>query len=186
MAVIGSPEMPSIRWRARILLRGVNPYVSVRTDRARRLRRAGSGPLPVTVQVNGRPDPAYRTNLMPVRGGGFTLYLNGIVRRASATAVGDVVEIALAFDPEYRSGPAHPVPERMQRALRSNARVRANWEALSPSRQKEVLRYLGQIRSDAVRERNIDRAVFVLNGGRARFLGREWNVRPGRSGEETP
>jgi hypothetical protein len=47
---------------------------------------------------------------MPVGDGDFFLYLHGHVRKASGTSVGDVASITLAFDDEYKAGPAHPMP----------------------------------------------------------------------------
>ncbi|MBA4750969.1 MAG: hypothetical protein H2055_01895, partial [Sphingopyxis sp.] len=46
---------------------------------------------------------------------------------------------------------------------------------LAPSLRKEILRYLANLKSDAARQRNIDRAIGVLSGAKARFLARDWN-----------
>lgn len=62
----------------------------------------------------------------------------------------------------------------LARALGRDAEARKNWDRLTPSRQKELLRYLAGLQSDAARSRNIARAMAVLHGARRRFLGRAW------------
>jgi hypothetical protein len=49
-----------------------------------------------------------------------------------------------------------------------------NWNNLLPSRQKEILRYLASLKSEAARIRNVDRAMRVLLGQYDRFMARSW------------
>lgn len=154
---------------------GVNPYVLVSAKRAATLRRGWKRPLPVLVQVNGEPTPPWRINLMPIGDGRFYLYLAGTVRQASRTKVGDTVDVNLRFDATYRNGPMHPMPEWFRGRLAANARATRGWAALTPSRQKEILRCLSWLKSDAARERNVARAIRVLSGAKERYLARSWS-----------
>ena len=131
--------------------------------------------MPVLVQINGRPEEPYPINMMPVGDGSFRLYLNGVIRKASGTGVGDRVEVTVRFDAKYRSGPAHPTPSWFRVALKENPVARKNWEALIPSRKKEVLRYFAALKSPEARERNIARALRVLSGKPERFMARSWS-----------
>ncbi len=162
-------------FRSRIEIRQVNPYVLVRAEQAAVLKSNWRGPMPVRVQVNGKPDTPYGISLMPVGDGDFFLYLNGIVRKASATGVGDTVSISLTFDDEYRGGPAHPMPALFSDELDRNPQAKAAWLALTPSRQKEILRYFASLKSPEARERNVRRALHVLAGSKERFMARSWN-----------
>src|ERR1700741_3436422 len=99
-----------LRFRARIEINGINPYVRVRAEQAARLKPKWRKPMPVCVQVNRKPVVPWRINLMPVGDGSFYLYLHGEVRRASAPGVGDVVNVTVAFDGDYKGGPADPMP----------------------------------------------------------------------------
>jgi hypothetical protein len=164
-----------MKFSATIELRGINPYVLVSAAQAQRIKAGWKKPLPVVVQVNGQPDPAWRVNMMPAGDGSFYLYLDGIVRKASGTEVGDIVEVSVAFDPAYRSGPQHAMLPEFAARLGKDAVAKAGWESLTPSRRKEILRYLATLKSDAARQRNIDRAIGVLGGAKARFLARDWN-----------
>lgn len=164
-----------MRFRGVMEINGVNPYVLVSAERAGRLREGWRKPMPVKVRVNGKPEVAWRINLMPVGDGSFYLYLHGEVRKASGTKVGDVVAVDLEFDEEYRGGPAHSMPRGFRDALGENKRAREAWEALIPSRQKEVLRYFHQLKTPEALARNVDKAIEVLAGAARRWMGRDWN-----------
>jgi hypothetical protein len=157
-----------------MLLQGINPYVLVSAARARAIRADWRKPLPVLVRVNGKPEQAWRISMMPVGDGSFYLYLHETVRTASGTGVGDRVRIELVFDEAYQGGPAHPVPDWFGQALADQPAAAANWEALSPSRKKEVLRYFAGLKTQAARERNLEKAMFVLSGQAGRFMARSW------------
>ena len=166
--------MAAQRFRARILIRSANPYVHISRDRATALKRGWRKPMPVVVQINREPRPPWRINLMPMGNGAFYLYLHGDVRKASATKVGDVVDVSVRCDPAYRGGPMHDMPPWFHRPLYANARAKHAWLALTPSRQKEILRYLSWLKSDAARDRNVAKAIRVLSGARERYMARSW------------
>jgi len=148
--------MISLRFKAMIMIHGVNPYVLVSAKRASELKPNWRKPMPVLVRINGKPEEPHSTpslrsvaqgklspiNMMPIGDGSFRLYLNGNVRKASDTGVGDRVEVEVRFDAKYRSGPAHPMPSWFRAALRKNPVARKNWEALIPSRKKEIFAIL--------------------------------------------
>jgi hypothetical protein len=164
----------TLRFRARIEINGINPYVRVGPERARRLKSGWRRPMPVLVRVNGQPETPWRINMMPAGDGGFLLYLHGDVRKASGTGVGDAVEVCLAFDEAYEGGPADPMPPWFAAALRRNRTARRNWDALPPSRKKEVVRYLARLKSPEAQQRNLQKALDVLSGASARFMARSW------------
>lgn len=157
-----------------IKIRGINPFIAVSAARTKVLKAGWHKPLPVLVQVNGKPDTPSRTNLMPAGDGSFYLYLNGLVRKAAQVGVGDRVKVEIAFDANYRNGPLHTMPAWFRAALRGNATAAKNWKKLAPSRKKEVLRYFSQLKSAGARERNLARALDALSGSACRFMARSW------------
>jgi hypothetical protein len=163
-----------LRFRAAIAIRGINPYVLVRAEQAARLKARWRKPMPVLVQIDGKPETPCRTNLMPAGDGSFYLYLDATVRKASNTKVGDAVQVALDFDAEYRGGP-EPMPRWFSRALSKNPAAKQGWSALPPSRKKELLRTLARLKSTEARDRNLEKALYVLAGGKGRFMARSWN-----------
>ena len=164
-----------LRFRARIDLNRINPYVLVRPGQAARLKPGWRKPMPVKIRVNGEPAAGWRINMMPVGDGGFFLYLHARVRKASGTKVGDAVSLTIEFDAAYRSGPADPMPRGFSAELKRNAAARKGWQALPPSRQKEILRYLVRLKSLEAQQRNVHKALHVLAGGKARFMARAWS-----------
>ena len=167
--------MRPVRFRAVMEINGINPFVLVNARRAARLQKNWRKPLPVRVRVNGKPETPWRINLMPVGDGSFYLYLHGEVRKVSNTKVGDTVSVELEFDADYKSGPAHRMPLWFRGALEKNRNAQRAWDALIPSRQKEILRYFSWLKTPEAQARNAQRAMHVLSGGRGRFMGRTWN-----------
>lgn len=167
--------MPAQRFRAKMRILGVNPYVLISAARARALKSGWRKPMPVLVQVNGVPKPPWRINLMPIGDGRFYLYLAGQVRKASRTKVGDMIDVDVRFDPTYRNGPMHPMPAWFKGPLEANAKARRAWDSLIPSRQKEILRYLSWLKSDEARTRNVAKAIRVLSGAKERYMARSWS-----------
>jgi len=164
-----------LRLRARIELNKINPYVLVRATQAARLKAGWRKPMPVRIQVNGKPRTPWRINLMPAGNGSFFLYLHGQVRKASGTKVGDVIRVTIEFDEDYRGGPAEPTPRWFSAELRRNATAQKGWKALPPSRQKEIVRCLARLKSSEAQQRNLQKALHVLAGGNARFMARAWS-----------
>ena len=149
-------------------IRDGNPYVDRERGRASRaLKPDWRRPMPVLVRVNGKPDrEPWRINMMPAGTGAFYLYLHGDVRRASQTKVGDLVDVEVEFDAAYRNGPMHPMPAWFRVPLvEEREGVAQAWDALIPSRKKEILRYFSWLKSAEARERNVARARYhVLSG----------------------
>src|SRR6266571_495110 len=158
-----------------IKLRDPKPYILVTPAQAKSIRPGWRKPLPVLVRINGKPAVPWRINMMPIGNGSFYLYLRGDVRKASGTKVGDRVRVEVGFDARYRNGPQHPVPSGFKAALQKNPEAMKNWEALIPSRKKEILRYFARLKSPKARARNLERALHVLSGRNGRFMARAWD-----------
>jgi hypothetical protein len=166
--------MNQIEFSAQMRVRGINPYVAVTAAQAAELKPGWRRAMPVLVQVNGMPKEPWHINMMPTGTGDYYLYLHGEVRKASQTKVDDTVIVTVRFDEAYRNGPMHDMPDWFQAALDSNSTAMTNWTSLSPSRQKEVLRYFAGLKSDEAKQRNLARAMNVLGGSDGHFMGRDW------------
>jgi hypothetical protein len=166
--------MTKLHFSAVIDIRDGNPFILVSADQVQKLKSDWKKPLPVLLQINGQPQPPWKINMMPAGDGSFYLYLHGDVRQASQTKVGDKVMVDVNFDTDYKNGPMHPMPDWFQSALDKNSAAHKNWEALIPSRQKEILRYFSWLKSDEAKKRNIEKAMHVLSGKSGRFMARTW------------
>jgi uncharacterized protein YdeI (YjbR/CyaY-like superfamily) len=56
----------------------------------------------------------------------------------------------------------------------ANPQALQNWQALVPSRKKEILRYLSALKSPDARARNLSKVVRMLSGETGRFMARTW------------
>ena len=157
-----------------IRIRGINPYILVTASKAATIKPNWRKPLPVLVRINGMPEEPFRTNMMPTGDGSFYLYLHSDMRRVCGTEVGDRVRAEISLDAKYKNGPMHPMPPWFREALRQSSSARSNWRALSPSRQKEILRYLSKLKSPQAKARNLKQAIAVLSGVQGRFMARAW------------
>jgi hypothetical protein len=167
-------NMAVFSFKAVIEIRGINPFIRVSSSRAATIKRDWHKPLPVLLRINRKPEEAHRINMMPSGDGSFYLYLNNVVRTAANVSVGDRVSVELDFDAGYLNGPQHPVPAWFKDGLEGTPRAQQNWEALPPSRKKEILRYFAQLKSTKAQSRNLQKVLKVLSGEPGRFMARSW------------
>ncbi len=163
-----------LKFTSEIKIYNGNPYVHVSAAQVATIRSKWRKALPVLIRINGKPEKAWRINMMPIGDGNFYLYLHGDVRKASRTKVGDMVKVEISFDEKYKNGPMHPIPSWFRIPLSKNKIAKKAWEALIPSRKKEILRYLSWLKSKEARDRNVEKALYVLSGNKARYMARTW------------
>jgi hypothetical protein len=153
---------------ATIEIIGINPYVFVPDAILQQIfQDAGrdKSPIPVKGQVNDR---AYRQTLVRYQGE-WRLYINMMMLDRSPDRVGELISVSIGYDPEDRSIQPHP---QLLKAIEENAEAKDTFENLNPSLQKEIIRYVGALKSQASVELNIQKAInFLL--GKGRFVGRE-------------
>jgi hypothetical protein len=138
----------------------INPFVQVPDDILLKLQQAAKkekGPVPVKGTLQGKP---FLANVVRYRGL-WRLYLNTEMRRAANVDVGDQVTVRVQFDHAPRPV---PMPPEFELALAENKQAKEAFEKLTPSRQKEILRYLNSLKQSETLERNIEKAIGFLRG----------------------
>lgn len=147
---------------------GVNPFVQVPAEiLAEVFGQAGrdKGPIRVCGTVNGR---LYQQTLVRYAGQ-WRLYVNLTMLDHSPRRIGEVLAVAVAFNPTAPPALACPA---LERALAETPEARQVFNGLPPSRQSELVRYLARLKTEASLARNLDRAIgFLL--GKNRFVGRD-------------
>jgi uncharacterized protein YdeI (YjbR/CyaY-like superfamily) len=58
--------------------------------------------------------------------------------------------------------------------LSAKPEAKNSWNALIPSRKKEILRYFASLKSPVAKARNLRRAIKALSGKEMRFMARTW------------
>lgn len=138
----------------------INPVVNVPDEVLEYLfKKAGKnkGPIPVRGKLNGEK---FIQTVVKYQGA-WRLYLNGEMRRSARVDTGDIARVEIDFDPVPR---IVPMPPQLEKALRKNKVARVEFDKLSPSRQKEILRYLGSMKTEESLARNTEKIVKQLLG----------------------
>ena len=157
-----------LSFTAKIDIIGINPFVLIPEEvLAGVFEQAGKskGAIPVIMTIDGH---AFPQNLVKYAGE-WRLYLNQPMRTAAGKEVGATATFTLEFDPSDRSIPMHPL---LKKALKDNSAAKQQFEALPPSRQKEIVRYIASLKTEESVARNIERALGFLTG-KERFVGRD-------------
>ncbi len=97
------------------------------------------------------------------------MYLNTPMRKTAGKDVGDVAKFEIDYDAAPR---IIKMPEQLRIALDKNPKAKTTFEALSPSRRHEIIRYIANLKSKAAIEKNVVRAIDFLQG-EERFVGRD-------------
>jgi hypothetical protein len=147
---------------------GINPYVFVpATILARLFREAkrDKGPIPVKMVIS---DVEFVQHLVKYRGE-WRLYLNTPMRKAAGKETGEKMTMGIFYDSAARE---EPVNKHLDEALAKNKKAKQVFLSLAPSRQKEIVRYINQLKTSEAVETNVVKAInFLL--GKQRFVGRD-------------
>lgn len=138
---------------------GINPCVAVLPEIT-----ASMHPVKGFIYVHGTINafPFHQT-LMPVKGEPYRLYVNEPMLRGSGCTVGDEAHFILEEN-ESQAMPEIPVhPHLLKRITEEN--LIARFESLSPSRQKEIVRYIGHLKTEESRLRNVEKVIGILKDG---------------------
>ena len=160
----GSP----LTFAATLEIIGINPFVQVPDAILEAIfHRAGKnkGAIPIRGDVNDRP---YRQTLVRYKGI-WRLYINLLMLPKSPKRIGETLRISIDFDPEDRS---IAMPTALDEGLKSHPEAQQRFEKLSPSLQKEIVRYIARLKSTESVEANVQKAIAFLEG-KGRFIGRE-------------
>ena len=157
-----------LSFKSKIYIIGVNPYVLLPAKVLTAIFKQASkdkGAIPVKGTLDGHP---YIQTLVKYSGK-WRLYLNTPMRKKVNKDVGHMVTVTIEFDPADRTIPMHP---KLSKALADAPVAKQNFDQLSPSRRKEIIRYITNLKSEEAIAKNIARAVKFLTGD-GRFVGRD-------------
>jgi Bacteriocin-protection, YdeI or OmpD-Associated/Domain of unknown function (DUF1905) len=147
---------------------GINPFVFIPEEILSDLfNQAGKskGHIPIKGNINGVD---YKQTLVKYSGE-WRLYINTTMLKNSPKRIGEIIDITIELDNESREV---EMPLMFTKALKKDKNAKSVFESLPPSRSKEIVRYLANLKSQAALEKNIIRAINFLNG-KERFVGRD-------------
>ena len=123
------------------------------------------GPIPVRGTINGKQ---YQQTLVKYSGE-WRLYVNMKMLQNSPERIGEIIEVEMEFDSSDRTIEPHP---KLTKALADNEEAKDVFERLSPSRRKEIVRYISNLKTEKSIEKKVIRAITFLLG-KERFVGRD-------------
>jgi hypothetical protein len=145
---------------AKIYKIGINPAVDPPENVLKKLFEVAGkdrGPIPVRGTINGAE---FNQTLVKFQGG-WRLYVNGEMLKASGSKLGDEVKV----DIEYDSMPRNvSMPVRLRDALKFDKKAKIAFSELSPSRQKEIFKYINSLRTEESIARNVEKILQQLKG----------------------
>jgi hypothetical protein len=160
--------MDMIRFRAKIEIIGVNPFVFLPErvlNEVFKQANKNMGKIPVKMKID-----AYEFEQTLVKWkGAWRLYLNTPMRKAAQKDVGDIADFEIAYNPIKRVIPIHP---KFEKALKDNKKAKEIFTSLRPSLQLEMIRYFSFLKTEESVDRNVNKAIqFLL--GKGKFVGRD-------------
>ena len=156
------------QFKARLEIIVGNPFVFVPSEILGNIFEQADrrkGPIPIRGTINNE---AYQQTLVKYSGQ-WRLYVNMKMLKDSPRRIGEMITVEIEFDPSDRTIAPHP---KLARALEENEEAKRTFEQLSPSRQKEIVRYISSLKTEKSIEKNETRAINFLTG-KERFVGRE-------------
>lgn len=121
----------------------------------------GGGHPKVSVTVNGY---TFRTSIARM-GGRYLLGFSGERRTEAGVTPGEVFEVDVELDTAAR---VLDVPEELATALAADAKAKAFWQTLSYSKQQWHVLQVTSAKTDATRDRRIEKSIGMLRDGKAR------------------
>jgi hypothetical protein len=148
--------MMKFAFKARIYKVGINPCVKVPRKITTQMT-----PLRGYIFVKGRIEQHnFTQTLVPVKGAPYRLFVNGPMLKGSGVRVGDTVHFTVEQDTNQSS-----TKVTIPRYFKDRLDKSGVWEAfrnLTPSRQKEILKYLSFLKTSESRERNMVKVIGQL------------------------
>lgn len=152
---------------------GINPFVFVPDEILNEIFETSGknkSPIPVKGTVNGKE---FTQNLMKYLGE-WRLYINLTMLKDSPKRIGEILEIFIEFDNSDRTISIHPD---LEKAIQENPVASQSFENLIPSRKLELIRYINNLKTEAAKQRNIEKIIRHLKG-ETDFFGKKSNKKP--------
>lgn len=143
-------------FKARIYKTGINWAVDVPEKVSSRLI-----PERGYIRVKGRINAfEFKTTLVPVKEAPYRLFVNGLMMKGAETAVGKIARFELEQN-STKLVEEYPMLPALKKALEAH-QLLAAFQALRPSRIKDVLKYLHYLKTQETRQKNIDKVIWQL------------------------
>jgi len=142
---------------AKIYKVGINPCVEVPLSITSKMT-ATKGYIPVKGKIKNH---SFTQTLCPVKNSLYRLYVNGPMLKESNSKLGDTVKFTIEQNREPETTVNFKMPKELKQGLNKH-KLDKTFASLTPYRQKEILRYLNNLKSNEALLRNIDKIIAGL------------------------
>ena len=143
-------------FRAKIYKTGINWAVDVPSKITKQLT-AQKGYIRIKGLINGFH---FSTSLVPVKNAPYRLFVNGIMMKGGNTALGKTASFEIEQNTDNPDD-EYPMNALLQQQLTKN-KLTTIFNALTPSRKKEILRYLVNLKTEETLKRNVEKVIAQL------------------------
>jgi hypothetical protein len=146
----------SFTFKAKIVKVGINACVPVPYRISKKLK-AIKGYIPVKGTIEDHP---FQQTLCPIKDSNHRLYVNMLMLKGSYKKVGDSAAFAIGQD-DHPKTTSPPMPKEFKKRLMSD-QLMEQYKSLTPSRQKEILKYMSFLKTEESRRRTIEKVIGQL------------------------
>ncbi|MCZ4695350.1 YdeI/OmpD-associated family protein [Ancylomarina euxinus] len=145
------------RFKAEIYKTGINYCVDVPAQVTSKMT-ATKGYIKIKGRVN---QFLFKKSLVPIKNGLFRLFVNMPTLKGANTALGKTADFEIEQDFEMIIK-EYPVPEMLTEQL-TKAKLIEDFNHLTPSRRKNILKYLSFIKTEKTLQKNIEKLISQLH-----------------------
>lgn len=149
---------------AKIYKVGINPCVEVPLRISKSMNPV-KGFIPVRGKIKNH---SFEQTLVPVKNSNYRLYVNGPMLKGAQVVVGETVRFTIQQD-TTPGEKKYPMSKAFRGKLEKN-KVMADFKRLTPSHQKEIIRYLNNLKTEETLNRNIDKVIAQLKGKKIKMV----------------
>jgi hypothetical protein len=135
---------------------GINPVVDVPNKISSKMKPV-KGYIPVKGMINAH---AFHQTLCPIKNGPYRLYVNGPMMKGGEVELGSKANFEIEYD-DRPPKDAIAMPVNLEKRLKKEKLLRV-FNVLTPSRQKEIFKYLHSLKTEDAKERNIEKVIAGL------------------------
>lgn len=145
-----------LKFRAEIYKVGINACVDVPESISQKMTPK-NGYIKVKGTINGFK---FSKNLVPVKDKPYRLFVNIPMLKGGQTELGQIAEFKIEqdFNTEKKN---YSIPQMLADKL-NDKKLTSDFNNLSESRKRDILKYLNYIKTDKTLERNIDKLIGKL------------------------
>lgn len=143
-------------FKAKIYKTGINWAVDVPANISNKLEKE-KGYIRVKGTINTFE---FKQTLVPVKDAGYRLFVNAVMMKGGKTALGNIANFSIEQN-TTKLLKEYPFPALLKRILKEE-NLTKDFNALTPTRIKDILKYLFYIKTEETMKRNIDKVILQL------------------------